>query len=80
MKTAEDIYQNNYNLDKDEDGNEVFYKWQVLDAIKQAQEDAIKETIKECLTLSKLKFYAGESGYLDKETGKILADKLIKEL
>jgi len=53
---------------------------ELIPLLKVVQEDAIRETVKECVTLSKLKYYAGESGYLDKENIEILADKLIKEL
>ena len=52
----------------------------VIECIRMVQEDAIRETVKECKILSELKFNAGESGYLDKESVEILADKLIKEL
>ena len=52
----------------------------IEDWIKQAQEDAIRETVEEFSITQKLKYYAGESGYLDKETILSIADKLIKEL
>ena len=52
----------------------------IIDTIKQVQEDTIRETIEEFSITQKLKYYAGESGYLDKETILSIADKLIKEL
>lgn len=61
----EECFQNNRNI---------------IDTIKQVQEDTIRETIEEFSITQKLKYYAGESGYLDKETILSIADKLIKEL
>ena len=85
MKKAEKIYQNNYNLDKDEDGNEVCYKYGVLDAIREAQKDAIKSTIKECVNNIKLTNYTHNGRYtpypvLDIQSILSVEDKLIKKL
>lgn len=46
MKKAKDIAEDAYNMDRDEEGNNVFYEWNVVKAIEEAQEDAIKATLK----------------------------------
>ena len=87
MKKAEKIYQNNYSLGKDEEGNEVFYKWQVLAAIKEAQEDAIRETVIHCSEAAKVTYndyddlLNGKETYIvDKQSILSVEDKLIKDL
>lgn len=52
----------------------------ILGAIRQAQEDAIREAIQRCETLSMLKYYCGETAHMDIESMKILEDALIKQL
>ena len=69
MKKAEEYFQECFQNNRN-----------IIDTIKQVQEDTIRETIEEFSITQKLKYYAGESGYLDKETILSVADKLIKEL
>lgn len=70
---------NEYLIECEHDGAYIPVN-EILRLIKLAQEAAIKETVKECTNLSKLKFLAGESGYIDKESAEILMNKLIKDL
>jgi hypothetical protein len=55
MKKAEDIIF--YNIESDTDGCETFYRYEeVIKAIKLAQEDAIRTTVKECAESAKIKW------------------------
>ena len=54
MKKIEEYINENYNLNKDEDGNEVFYKWEVRDIIKEVLVDTIEYTVKRCAEEAKV--------------------------
>jgi hypothetical protein len=79
MKKAELICKNQYNENKDEDGIAIFYTWEVIRAIKEAQKDAIRETIKACSSVINDK-YTAEHALLYTSKFSSLGDKLIKEL
>ena len=86
MKKIEEYIDENYNLNKDEDGNEVFFKWEVRDIIKQVLVDTIEYTVKRCAEEAKIE-YIPEDGcatgdYYDINKQSILnvADKIKEEV
>ena len=74
----EELFEEPFNL---EEGNIEYDFYKI---IKEAQEDAIRETVKECAKKAEC-IYIGTEGHndifiVDKESIFAVADKLIKEL
>jgi hypothetical protein len=49
MKTADEIMEKHYNMDKDEDRNKIFYPWSVKNAMIEFAKLHVKAAIKECI-------------------------------
>lgn len=49
VPTAEDIIEEHYRMDKDEDGNKIFYLWSVKYAMIEFAQLHVKAAIRECI-------------------------------
>ena len=78
LKSAEEylkeLFEEPFELEDNNSIESDFYN-----IIKNAQKDAIEKTIEEVNVVQKLKFYQGESGYLDKESREILKETIFKD-
>lgn len=84
MKKAEDFcLEMNWTYDGDP-GRFNLFKGLIEPIVKKAQEDAIMETVKECISNIRIRWeYVNNQGWrptIDTEYVSLTADKLIKEL
>ena len=82
MKKIEEYIDENYNLNKDEDGNEVFFKWEVRDIIKEVLVDTIDYTVKRCAEEADVDsdYCSDCNSIIDEQSILNVADKIKEEL